>query len=118
MLNALQLGTYIRPHRHLDPPKAESILVLRGAIRYFTFDNAGAITGQYELRANSKDFGIDTDAGVFHTFVPLETDTVLYEVKPGPYSAANDKDFAEWAPAEGHPDAADYLRRLLEHEAR
>ena len=114
MLNALQLGTYIRPHRHLDPPKAEAILVLRGAILYYTFDEAGTVTGRHEIRANSEVFGIDTDAGVFHTFVALEADTVLFEVKPGPYSAANDKDFAPWAPAEGHPDVPDYLRRLHE----
>ncbi|MBY0460420.1 MAG: WbuC family cupin fold metalloprotein [Gemmataceae bacterium] len=114
MFNALQLDTYIRPHRHLDPPKAESILVVRGGICYFTFDEEGVVTARHVLRANGEAFGIDTDAGVFHTFLALEPDTVLFEVKPGPYSASNDKDFAAWAPAEGHPEVAGYLRRLYE----
>ena len=34
-------------------------------------------------------------------------------MKPGPYSQANDKDFAPWAPREGEPGAAEYLERLL-----
>ncbi|MGD8861079.1 MAG: hypothetical protein PVI30_13820 [Myxococcales bacterium] len=35
----------------------------------------------------------------------LEPDTLIYEVKPGPWSAATDKSFAPWAPAEGDPGA-------------
>jgi hypothetical protein len=39
---------------------------------------------------------------------------VCFEVKPGPWERATDKEFAEWAPAESDPAAAEYLRRLLE----
>ena len=39
---------------------------------------------------------------------------MCYEVKPGPYSAANDKDFAPWAPREGEPGVAAYLESLLD----
>jgi len=38
---------------------------------------------------------------------------VCYEVKPGPYLQANDKEFAPWAPREGDPDAARYLEELV-----
>ncbi len=40
MLNALQPGSYIRPHRHLSPPKSETILVLEGSICFVIFDSS------------------------------------------------------------------------------
>jgi hypothetical protein len=43
----------------------------------------------------------------------LSDHVVCFEVKPGPYSAANDKDFAPWAPREGDTGAATYLAALL-----
>jgi len=57
--------------------------------------------------------GIDLPAGTWHTLTPLSAHAVCYEVKPGPYSAANDKDFAPWAPREGDPAAPAYLEQLL-----
>ena len=32
MFNAVQPDSYIRPHRHLKPPKAEAWIVLRGKV--------------------------------------------------------------------------------------
>ena len=112
MLNAVEPGTYIQPHRHLSPPKSETIVVLSGAICYVTFDEQGHVTLMLDLVAGSSTFGIDIDAGIFHTFFPLESGTVIFEVKPGPYAAADDKDFATWAPKEGSPDAVSYLETL------
>ena len=45
--------------------------------------------------------------------VCLEPDTVILEVKKGPYDANTDKKFASWAPAEGDPDALDFQKLLL-----
>ena len=42
----------------------------------------------------------DIRAGVWHTLVAMETGTVIFEVKPGPYSPLTDKDFARGAPDE------------------
>lgn len=112
MLNVLQPGSYIRPHRHLDPPKAEGIVVLRGAIRFVAFDRAGAITTAVRIEPTAGACGMDIDPGVFHTFYALCEDTVLYEVKPGPYEALSDKDFADWAPVEWSDEAAGWLREL------
>lgn len=41
LLNALEPGTYLRPHRHLHPPKDEAYIVLRGALDVLLFDEAG-----------------------------------------------------------------------------
>jgi len=112
MFNAVQPGSYIPPHRHLDPPKAESWVVLRGALAFFTFDDQGAIDECLEIRAGGEIFGVDLEPGVYHTFYALEPDTVVYEVKDGPYSPATDKSFPDWAPREGTPEASSYLAKL------
>lgn len=112
MFNAMQPGTYIPPHRHCAPPKDESIVVVRGALCFLTFDEAGNVLQMADIAANSPVFGVDVAAGIFHTFFILEPDTVMFEVKPGPYSPFNDKDFADWAPREGDAGTADYLTHL------
>jgi len=112
MFNAMQPATYIPPHRHALPPKAESILVLRGALCFVTFDESGQVEQMMDLKAGSNAFGVDVAAGIYHTFFILEPDTVVFEVKPGPYSPINDKDFAPWAPREGDSAAAGYLADL------
>jgi cupin fold WbuC family metalloprotein len=110
-LNVMVRGTYIPPHRHRDPPKSESFLVLEGELAFFAFDDAGRIT---ETRVLGRDpMGVDIQPGVWHTIAVLSPHVVCFEVKPGPYSAANDKDFAPWAPREGDPAAGAYLERLL-----
>ena len=114
MLNALQPNSYVQPHRHLDPPKAESIIVLKGTIIYVEFNNTGEIENFYQLSSESFNIGIDIEPGIFHTFFAVADDTVLFEVKPGPYEQSSDKDFASWAPKEGLESAIEYLKNLYE----
>ncbi|QBG48093.1 cupin fold metalloprotein, WbuC family [Verrucomicrobia bacterium S94] len=111
MLNAVQPGTYIRPHRHARD-RAESIIVLQGAIRCLVFSNEGEILQAQEVRAGSSMPGIDFEGGVWHSFLALEPDTVLFEVKSGPYNPESDKEFAHWAPGEFSAEAETYLQKL------
>ncbi len=113
MLNAVQPGTYIRPHRHAAG-RAESIIVLQGAIRLQVFNEDGALFQSLEIRAGSPTFGIDLEGGTWHSFQSLEPDTVLFEVKPGPYNPETDKEFAPWAPEEFSDEAATYLETLAQ----
>ena len=110
-LNVMMKGTYIAPHRHLDPPKAEAFLVLEGEVAFFIFDDLGCVV-RAEL-VGIDPIGIDLPVGVWHTLTPVTAHAVCYEVKPGPYLAANDKDFAPWAPREGDPAVPAYLETLL-----
>jgi cupin fold WbuC family metalloprotein len=112
MLNAVLPGSYIAPHRHLEPPKDESWIVLQGALAFFTFSEHGQIEECLEVRAGGEVFGVDLEPGVYHSFLALEPDTVVYEVKTGPYAPNDDKAFAPWAPREGEPEVAAYLSRL------
>jgi cupin fold WbuC family metalloprotein len=112
-LNVLMRGTYVRPHRHIEPPKPESWVLLEGTAQFYTFDDAGAVTGAWRLSAGGNEFGIDMPAGTWHTLAAVSECVVIYEVKPGPWEPATDKDFAVWAPLEGTPEAPEYLSRLL-----
>jgi len=114
MLNGLQPYSYIQPHRHLHPPKAESVIVLKGAILSFVFNATGDIIEVHTLTAGGINFGVDSEPGVFHTFLALQKDTVLFEVKPGPYEQNSDKDFAPWAPREGSKETTEYMNYLYD----
>jgi cupin fold WbuC family metalloprotein len=111
-LNAWTRGSYAAPHRHLLVPKAESFLMLRGEMVLFLFDDAGRVT-QHFILGRAGVIGIDVAPGLWHTVAALSDTAVCYEVKPGPYDAATDKQFAPWAPPEGDPAAPEYLRGLL-----
>ncbi len=109
-LNAFTRGSYCTPHRHLEPPKAEGLLILRGTLAICIFDDAGNV--QEVVGLGKDNVGIDLEPGVWHTVLAVSEVAVCYEVKPGPYIAATDKQFAPWAPREGAPDAAAYMSRL------
>ncbi len=117
LLNVLLEGTYIAPHRHLHPPKAESFLVVQGRLAFFIFDDQGAVIQQHTLGPAPGDpaaaLGIDLAPGVWHTLVALTPHAVCFECKPGPYMPMDDKEFAPWAPREGDEGVAEYMERLL-----
>jgi cupin fold WbuC family metalloprotein len=113
LLNVLLRGTYIRPHRHSDPPKAESFVVLEGRIAILIFDDSGRIERRYALGRGDNALGVDIAPGIWHTAAALSDHAVCFEVKPGPYVQAVDKEFAPWAPREGDPRCAQYLETLL-----
>jgi cupin fold WbuC family metalloprotein len=85
--------------------------VLSGEIAFFTFDDSGQITSVQALGRDP--IGIDIQPGVWHTLAVLSEHAICFEVKPGPYSVTNDKDFATWAPREGDPRASEYLSDLI-----
>ncbi len=110
MIIAMQPGTYVRPHRHTTPLKWELLLVLKGAAASLSFDDQGWVTGRIEAGAHRDSKGLEYPSGIWHSFVCLMPDTVMFECKPGPFSPIQAGDFAPWAPAEGAEDAADCVR--------
>lgn len=112
LLNAAEPDSYIAPHRHLDPTKDETILLLRGRLGVILFDETGDVTAQAVLDATGSRFGVTIAAGTFHTLVALATGSVFFEAKAGPYRPLAGDERAPWAPAEGNPTAAAYLAAL------
>ena len=114
MLNAIEPDSYIQPHRHLKPPKVELFLILRGKACAVLFDAAGNIEESKILTPDNCP-GVEFAAGQWHTIVSLESGTVLFEVKDGPYIITTDKDFATFAPPPDDTEAAtEYLKQLRE----
>ncbi len=113
MLNALEPGSYLQPHRHLDATKDESILILRGALGAVFFDESGAVMGTALLSPGGATVGLNIPCGTYHTVFALETGTVIFEAKAGPYAPLAAAERAPWAPVEGAVEAKDYLERLI-----
>lgn len=107
LINAMQPGSYVRPHRHLDLNKDESIVVLRGRFGYLSFDEDGTIAETLTLAAGGPVFGVDIPHGTFHTLLALEPDSVFFEAKAGPFAPLGADEIAAWSPAEGSPEAAE-----------
>ena len=112
LLNAVEPGSYIPPHRHLDPAKDETFVVLRGRLGLVCFDEAGDITRLAVLDPGGEVVGANIPHGTYHTLVSLAPGSVFLETKAGPYAPIGDEERAPWAPREGDPQAADYLARL------
>lgn len=112
LLNAMEPGSYIRPHRHLDPEKDEGFILLRGALGVITFSDGGTIVDTVLLSPATGNRAVDIPHGVYHTAVSLEAGTVFYEAKAGPYLPLAEDEKAAWAPDDHDPSAKAYLGRL------
>lgn len=109
LFNAIEPGSYIRPHKHGTDPRDELLVAIRGQMALVTFDEQGKVTGA--LRFGSEKHGPDVAAGAevppdtWHTVIALEPGSVLLEVKAGPFDPSQPKDLAPWAPEEGSAEA-------------
>lgn len=84
LLNALEPGTEIPVHRHTHT--AETYFLVRGSVRVSFFDDSGKATRSAELSPARKTYGIHIPAGTWHGLEVLESGTVIFEVKDGPYT--------------------------------
>ena len=110
LFNALEPGTYARPHRHARDNGWELMIVIRGAFSVLHFDDMGHIFARADLRADDGDRAVEIPAYAWHSVVSLAPGTLMFEIKTGPYSPIEDKDFAVWAPPEGDPRASNWVR--------
>jgi cupin fold WbuC family metalloprotein len=101
----MQPGTYVRPHHHRL--QWEMLILIQGRGALLTFAEEGEIVGRLEMDAETP--VVQIPAGTWHGFVVLEPDTVVMELKPGPYQPS---EFANWAPPEGDATATTFLRSL------
>jgi cupin fold WbuC family metalloprotein len=106
LLNAVEPGSYVMPHRHLDADKDETIIALRGRFGVLLFEDAGKVVRKLLLEAGGPVQGVDLPHGTWHTLVALETGSVFFEAKAGPYAPLSEAERAPWAPAESETAAA------------
>ena len=112
LLNAIEPDSYIPPHRHLDPEKDETFVLLRGKLGVISFNDNGEITGIALLVAGTDDSVVTLPSSGYHTAVSLASGTIFFETKAGPYSPYSEAEKAGWAPEEGSCYVTPYLHRL------
>ena len=112
MLNCFEPGTYIRPHKHELPDKREVFILLRGKLAVLEFNENGDILECTILSHENGCYGIEIAEKTWHSIICLEKDTVVYELKDGPYEPINDKNFASWSPLEGDATCSEFLLQL------
>ena len=82
-LNAVEPGTKVEIHRH--PTKDESFVLLRGRVVVYTFNDDGSVLESVELNPNEGRYGVDIPKNVWHKVESLESGSVFFECKEGPY---------------------------------
>ena len=107
--NALCADTYVPPHRHSDPAKDETLVLLRGTLGVVIFHEDGTVRESHLLHPGMV---ADVAHGTFHTWIAFEEGTVFFETKAGPYVPLAPGEKAPFAPPEGDPHAPAYLAWL------
>jgi cupin fold WbuC family metalloprotein len=106
---AMEPETYVRPHRHSDPETWEVLMILRGSAAILFFDGEGKVLERTMLGGVGQVTAVEFPKSTWHAPVSLESGTVVFEVKQGPYRPIAEVNLAPWAPAEGKPETARFL---------
>ena len=83
LLNALEPGTKIPIHRHKT--SSETYIILRGKIQLSFYDNDGQIIESVILCSDTENVGYNIPKGTWHALEVLLPNTIIFEVKDGPY---------------------------------
>lgn len=94
LLNALEPGTVLPVHRHRET--AETYVLLRGRLRVFFHDGEGNVTASFILDPLEGQYGVHIPVGQWHSLEVLESGTVIFEVKDGPYKALEPEDSMDY----------------------
>lgn len=90
LFNAMEPGTVLPVHRHRNT--SETYILIRGAIRVLLYDDNKTLISSYEISDKNDNFGFHIPKGQWHTLKVLESGTVIFEVKEGPYAPLSDED--------------------------
>ena len=102
-------GTYVRPHKHPQSTKWEMIIGIKGKTALLIFDDNGNITRRLTLTPESS-LGVELPPNTWHTVFPIDNESVIMEIKQGPYDPDEKCDFAEWAPEENLEKCTHFLK--------
>lgn len=82
-LNAVEPGTVVEIHRH--PSKDETFVLLRGRVVVYIYNDDGSVLESVELNPNEGRYGVNIPKGVWHKVESLESGSVFFECKEGPF---------------------------------
>jgi cupin fold WbuC family metalloprotein len=83
----------------------EMIVLLRGRLDLLMFSPQAELTQRLTMSTASP--VVQIPRGIWHGGVALESQTLVMEVKPGPYRP---NEFAEWGPEEGDAASGAFVR--------
>ncbi|MDY4525419.1 MAG: WbuC family cupin fold metalloprotein [Treponema sp.] len=90
LFNGLEPGTDLPIHRHVET--SETYILIRGALRVSLLDDNKNVIESAELNLNKGVFGFQIPANTWHKVEVMESGTVIFEVKDGPYTPLTEKD--------------------------
>jgi len=91
MLNALEPGTVMPVHRHLG--SSETVICLRGHFEEYLYDDNGVLIETIDMRPGGA--LVNVPAGQWHSLRCLESGTVLFEAKDGPWKPLGEGEIME-----------------------
>ena len=109
LIIAAQPDTYVRPHHH--DAQWEMLALQNECKDIVTFDADGTVLSRITLSRTSPI--VQIPRLVWHTSVVREPDTIVVEIKPGPYAPNR---FAGWAPEESSAQTEPFLRWVTSAE--
>lgn len=93
MLNAVELGTPIPIHRHRT--SAETVVIVRGRLIERFYNDAGVLTEEILMEVDGRCPVLQIPAGQWHGIEVLDSGTVIFEAKDGPYMPVSVEDILE-----------------------
>lgn len=84
LFNALEPGTVLPVHRHLAT--SETYIVVRGRLDVLIYNEARELVERHRLDPAQGAFGFHIPKNTWHTLEVIESGTVIFEVKDGPYT--------------------------------
>lgn len=88
MLNAIEPGTVMPIHRHMQ--SSETVVCVRGHFEEYFFDEEGRLTETIDMVPGGAIINIPI--GQWHSLKSLESGTVLFECKDGKYVPMGEED--------------------------
>lgn len=90
LFNALEPGTTLPVHRH--PHTSETYILVRGRLKVEYYNEKKELLESIVLDPLIRMYGIHIPAGQWHTVIPLESGTMIFEVKDGSYTPLRSED--------------------------
>lgn len=90
LLNALEPGTDLPIHRHLHSD--ETYILIRGSLKVLIYNDLKNLVQEFELSNPAGRYGVNIPIGTWHTIEVLESGTVIFEIKEGPYTPLSPDD--------------------------
>ena len=90
ILNAMEPGTVLPIHRHLE--SSETVVMLRGKGKWNYYDDEGNLTESFVVAADGDIRGISVPQGLWHNSESLESGTVILECKDGAWKPLSEEE--------------------------